>query len=231
MCWQTPARRAEERAFARALATETLRWQGALDAVLARFLQNPLPESAVHARVLLRMGAAQLLVMGAPAHAAVGETVETANGMREARGFAKLMNAVLRRVAREGEAILHGLPEGVHLPGWLFTRWRAAYGADTAAAMAMATLNQAPLDLSVKADPEGWAEKLGGLVTPTGSVRLKEYERVETLPGFEQGAWWVQDAVAALPAKLVNMAARAPTAPRWAANMQLPPPAHTSPQR
>ncbi|HRO04955.1 MAG TPA: transcription antitermination factor NusB, partial [Terricaulis sp.] len=115
-----------DRAFARALATETLRWQGVLDAVLARFLQNPLPDSAQHARALLRMGAAQMLAMGTPAHAAVGETVETANQMREARGFAKLMNAVLRRVSERGHAILSDLSEGTHLPAWLFTRWRAA---------------------------------------------------------------------------------------------------------
>jgi len=204
---QTPAFDAlegRERAFARALATETLRWQGVLDAVLARFLQTPLPDSAAHARALLRMGAAQMLAMGTPAHAAVGETVETANHMREARGFAKLMNAVLRKVSREGEAILQALPEGAHLPAWLFTRWRAAYGADAAAAMAMATLNEAPLDLSVKGEAAAWAQTLGGAVTPTGSVRLQDYERVEALPGFEDGAWWVQDAAAALTALLLG---------------------------
>lgn len=193
-----------DRAFARALATETLRWHGALDAVLGRFMQKPLPDNAAHARALLRLGAAQVLVLRTPAHAAVGETVETANTMREARGFAKLMNAVLRRVSREGDGVLAELPEGAHLPAWLVTRWRAAYGAEKAAAMAMATLAPAPLDLSVKGDAEGWAEKLGGRVTPTGSVRLQEYERVETLAGFEDGAWWVQDAAAALPAKLLG---------------------------
>lgn len=193
-----------DRAFARAMATETLRWQGALDAVLAHFLQKPLPDTAAHGRALLRLGAVQILAMGTPAHAAVGETVETANAMREARGFAKLMNAVLRRVAERGHDILTELPEGAHLPAWLFTRWRAAYGAEKAAAMAMATIRPAPLDLSVKADAEAWAERLGGRLTPTGSVRLDQYERVETLPGFDEGAWWVQDAAAALPAKLLG---------------------------
>lgn len=193
-----------DRAFARALATETLRWQGALDAVLSHFLQKPLPDSAAHGRALLRLGAVQILVMETPPHAAVGETVETANSMPEARGFAKLMNAVLRRVAERGGAILSDLPEGTHLPAWLFTRWRATYGAETAARMAMATLKEAPLDLSVKDDAAGWAEKLGGVVTPTGGVRLLEHERVETLEGFEDGAWWVQDAAAALPAKLLG---------------------------
>jgi len=203
---QTPpydALEGRDRAFARALAAETLRWQGALDAVLSHFLQKPLPDSAAHARALLRLGAVQILVMGTPAHAAVGETVQTANATPEARGFAKLMNAVLRRVSERGGAILADLPEGAHLPAWLFTRWRAAYG-ERAGAIAMATLNPAPLDLSVKSDAAGWAEKLGGIVTPTGSVRLHAHERVETLPGFDEGAWWVQDAAAALPAKLLG---------------------------
>ncbi len=161
--------------------------------------------------------------METPPHAAVGETVETANAMQEARGFAKLMNAVLRRVAERGAAILSDLPEGTHLPAWLFTRWRATYGAETAARMAMATLKPAPLDLSVKDDAAGWAEKLGGVATPTGSVRLLgppasrrpasalaggdaggPRAAVETLDGFHDGAWWVQDAAAALPAKLLD---------------------------
>ncbi len=204
---QTPSYDAltgRDRAFARALATEALRWQGALDAVLAHFLQKPLPDTATHGRALLRLGAVQILVMGTPAHAAVGETVETANAMREARGFAKLMNAVLRRVAEHGQSILADLPHGAHLPAWLLTRWRAAYGADTAAAMAMATINPAPLDLSVKTSAREWAERLRGSLTPTGSVRLEEYERVEALEGFEDGAWWVQDSAAALPAKLLG---------------------------
>jgi 16S rRNA (cytosine967-C5)-methyltransferase len=229
---QTPtyaALEGRDRAFARALAAETLRWQGALDAVLARFLQKPLPDSAAHARALLRLGAVQILVMQTPPHAAVGETVETANAMSEARGFAKLMNAVLRRVAERGQAILADLPDGAHLPAWLFTRWRAAYGAETAAAMAMATLHEAPLDLSVKEDAAGWAKRLGGVVTPTGSVRLLgppaptfpsgaaitekgvagegaggPRRAIDALPGFADGAWWVQDAAAALPAKLLG---------------------------
>lgn len=204
---QTPAFAALEgrdRAFARALATETLRWQGALDAVLSHFLQKPLPDSAALGRALLRLGAVQILVMETPPHAAVGETVETANAMPQARGFAKLMNAVLRRVAERGGEILSNLPEGAHLPAWIFTRWRATYGAETAARMAMATLKAAPLDLSVKDDAAGWAQRLGGVATPTGGVRLLQHDRVDTLEGFEDGAWWVQDAAAALPAKLLG---------------------------
>lgn len=192
-----------DRAFARALATATLRRLGAIDAVLARFLQRPLPETAAHARNLLRLGAAQLLVLQTPPHAAVGETVETANAMREARGFAKLMNAVLRRVSREGPSILEQLPPGADLPAWLYTRWRAAYG-DDAPRIAQALRDEPPLDLSVKSDPVGWAQRLVAARTPTGSIRLTSHAAVDTLPGFTDGDWWVQDAAAALPALIIG---------------------------
>jgi 16S rRNA (cytosine967-C5)-methyltransferase len=203
---ETPSFKALEgrdRAFARALVTAGLRRLGGISAVLSQFLDRPLPDSAEHARALLHLGAAQLLVLGTPAHAAVGETVETANQMREARGFAKLMNAVLRKVARDGRAMLDALPPGADLPPWLYTRWRASYG-DAAPAIARALLEEPPLDLSVKEDAAGWAATLGGALTPTGSVRLAEHAPIETLPGFADGAWWVQDAAAALPATLLG---------------------------
>jgi 16S rRNA (cytosine967-C5)-methyltransferase len=238
-----------DRAFARALVTAGLRRLGGINTVLSQFLDRPLPETAPHARALLHIGAAQLLVLGTPPHAAVGETVETANGMREARGFAKLMNAVLRKVARDGQPILDALPPGADLPQWLYTRWRATYG-QAGPRIAQALVNEPPLDLTVKSDAVGWAEKLGGIVTPTGSVRVLPFSlaekgsgdegqrharAVEQIPagpviqadaaaerpsppapspqgrggiseleGFDEGAWWVQDAAAALPAKLLG---------------------------
>lgn len=203
---KTPSFKALEgrdRAFARALATTTLRRLGGIDAVLAQFLERPLPDTATHARAMLRIGAAQLLVLGTPAHAAVGETVEAANGIREARGFAKLINAVLRRVSRDGATVFVAQPAGADLPNWLFTRWRATYGRATAEAIARALQNEAPLDLSVKRDATDWAARLGGVLTPTSSVRLA-HGIVDQLPGFSDGAWWVQDAAAALPAHLLG---------------------------
>ncbi len=226
-----------DRAFARALATAGLRRLGGVNAVLSRFLDRPLPETAPHARALLHIGATQLLVLGTPAHAAVGETVEAANSLHETRGFAKLMNAVLRKVATNGPHILQQLPPGADLPPWLYTRWRATYG-DAAPAIAQALLQEPPLDISAKSDPEDWAHRLFGVVTPTGSVRLLPFslaekgpgdegrsdtqaaERlnaphpltpspqgrggIDQLPGFKEGAWWVQDAAAALPARLLG---------------------------
>lgn len=203
---QTPsfdALEGRDRAFARALVTAGLRRLGSVNAVLSRFLERPLPDDAHHGRALLHIGATQLLVLGTPAHAAVGETVEAANALREARGFAKLMNAVLRRVSRDGAEIFASLPPGADLPPWLYTRWRAAYG-ESAPRIAQALLQEPALDVSVKDDAAGWAERLFGTLTPTGSVRLASPAPIDTLPGFDEGAWWVQDAAAALPARLLG---------------------------
>ena len=193
-----------DRAFARAIATTTLRRLGGIDAVLARFLERPLPETAAHGRAMLRIGAAQLLILETPPHAAVGETVEAANMLSKSAGFAKLINAVLRRVSRDGAALLAAQGAGADLPAWLFTRWRAAYGEANAAAIARALQYEAPLDVSVKSDAADWAMKLGGTLTPAGSVRLAESSGVDQLAGFTEGAWWVQDAAAALPARLLG---------------------------
>ncbi|MEJ0059262.1 MAG: transcription antitermination factor NusB [Terricaulis sp.] len=192
-----------DRGFARAIAAATLRRLGGIDAVLARFLERPLPQSAAHARALLRTGAAQLLVLNTPAHAAVGETVAAASSLAQARPFARLINAVLRKVASQGAEILAAQAPGADLPQWLFTRWRAAYGSESANEIANALQVEPPLDFTVKTDAQSWAERLHGDVTPTGSVRLVA-SGVDALPGFENGAWWVQDAAAALPARLLG---------------------------
>ncbi|MDX2236490.1 MAG: transcription antitermination factor NusB [Hyphomonadaceae bacterium] len=194
-----------DRAFARAIVSASLRRLGAIDAVLSRFLQKPLPETAHLARALARTAAAQLLVLGAPAHAVVSETVTLANADRKAAGFARLLNAVLRKVAAEGPGIAAALPPGADLPSWLFTRWRAAYGHAAAAAIARGLMAEPPLDVSVKADADLWAERLGAEVLPTGALRLPaDAPPVPRLPGYAEGAWWVQDAAAALPALLLG---------------------------
>ncbi|MES1200935.1 MAG: transcription antitermination factor NusB [Pseudomonadota bacterium] len=193
-----------DRAFARAMANAALRRLGGIDAVLAQFLERPLHESASYPRALLRIGAAQLLVLGSAPHAAVGETVNAAHMRRDGAPFARLINAVLRRVSRDGPALLAAQPPGTDLPAWLFTRWRASYGADIADRIALALQAEPPLDLSVKSDPIDWAQRLGGVTTPTGSVRLEVHGGIEELAGFREGAWWVQDAAAALPARLLG---------------------------
>ena len=119
--------------------------------------------------------------------------------------FAALVNGVLRNVARERQDILdHSDALDDDTPAWLAARWRANYGAATAQAIALANRDEPTLDLSVKSDAEGWARRLGGIVLPTGSVRLESHVPIPELEGYAEGEWWVQDAGAALPARLLK---------------------------
>ena len=149
--------------------------------------------------------AAQLLFLDTPAHAAISQAVDVARIDHSTRRFDKLVNAVLRKIAVDGKAAL-ALGGGVRLdlPAWLWQRWTKTYGEATAQAMAAASLSEAPLDLSVKGDPAVWAAALTGVVLPTGTVRVREAGRIEDLPGYAEGAWWVQDAAAALPMRLLG---------------------------
>jgi 16S rRNA (cytosine967-C5)-methyltransferase len=110
---------------------------------------------------------------------------------------------VLRRMARDGRAALANLDmAALDTPDWLRARWTAAYGRATAHAIAAMHGEEPPLDLTVKQDPDGWAARLRGRVVATGTVRMVAHGPVALLPGYAEGAWWVQDAAAALPVRL-----------------------------
>ena len=194
-----------DRALVRVLIATVLRRLGTLHHLLGLFLDRGLPAQAPLVETALLLGAAQILFLKVPDHAAVDLSVRIAQADRRTAGFAGLINAVLRRVAREGVARLAALDTStLDTPEWLMTRWTAAYGAATARAIAAANRNEPALDLTVKSDPEYWANKLGGRVLTTGSVRVIAAGAVSAVPGFAEGAWWVQDAGAALPARLLG---------------------------
>ena len=194
-----------DRALVRVLVATVLRRLGTLRHLLGLFLDRGLPAQAPQVETALLIGAAQIFFLNVPDHAAVDLSVRLAQDDRRAAGFAGLVNAVLRRLAREGAARLAALDtSALDTPDWLMMRWTTAYGAATARAIAAANRSEAALDLTVKSDPEYWAEKLGGRVLPTGSVRVIATGAVSGLPGFAEGAWWVQDAGASLPARLLG---------------------------
>jgi 16S rRNA (cytosine967-C5)-methyltransferase len=189
-----PAADARDRAAAHRLAAAVLRRAGTLDAVLEPYLAKAPPAPVRH---VLRLGAAGLLLLDTPPHAAVA----TAVALARARGlapFCPLVNAVLRRVAGVGPAALEPL-DGPRLdtPSWLWASW----GAD-ARAIATAHQQEAPLDISLY---PGTPPPPGAAMLPGGSARLPAGTRVAALPGFDDGALWVQDAAAALPARLLDV--------------------------
>ena len=192
-----------DRALVRKLVATVLRRVGTLRHLVARFLDSGFPKDAPRVETALLIGAAQILFLDVPDHAAVDLSVRLVQADRRAAKYPGLINAVLRRVAREGRDVIAALDTvSLDTPQWLFARWQRNYGADTARAIALAHSHEPPLDLTVKADAESWAQRLRGRVLPTGSVRTAERGQVSLLPGYHEGAWWVQDAAAALPTRL-----------------------------
>jgi 16S rRNA (cytosine967-C5)-methyltransferase len=194
-----------DRALARAIIAGSLRRKGQLDHALFTFLERRLPDKSGTLYPILLSGAAQLIFLKTPPHAAIDLAVTLAQYDPKAKRYDKLVNAVLRRVANEGEAIAGSLNAArVNTPDWLWSRWASYWGEARAHAIAEANLTEPPLDLTVKSDPALWAERLSGRVLPNDSVRLLPKGRIESLPGYDDGAWWVQDVAASLPAKLLG---------------------------
>jgi len=193
-----------DRAFSRNLATTTLRRLGQIDAIIDHTLERPLTGKSKPVGHVLRLGVTQLLFLDTSAHAAVDTSVEMASRL----GFTahkKLVNAVLRRLTREGGDIVGGQDaERLNTPDWLWSSWCTAYGEDTCRRIAAAHLQEAPLDISVKSDPEAWAAKLDATVLPWRTLRRKSGGAVSSLPGFAEGAWWVQDGAARLVLTLLG---------------------------
>src|SRR5262245_6068355 len=189
------------------VAATVLRRQGELEHVLNAFIERPLPPDKGQLWPILLCAAAQLLCLAMPAHAVVDLSVELVRRDRGAHRFAKLSNAVLRRVSERGAALIAAQDAvRLNIPAWLWQRWNKAYGAAPARRIAQASLGEARLDISLKPaeDRQGWADRLGGIVLPTGSIRLKSHGRIEDLAGYGEGAWWVQDAAAALVGRLAG---------------------------
>jgi len=192
-----------DRALMRRLVATILRRLGTLGHVLSRLLDRGVPTDAPRAQSALLIGAAQILWMDVPDHAAVDLSVRLVQSDRRAAKYAGLVNAVLRRCAREGAGLVEDVKSQVlDIPPWLLARWIAHYGEDTAKATALAIGHEPSLDITAKSDAAQWASRLHGELLPTGTVRTLLQGSVTVLPGFAEGQWWVQDAAAALPARL-----------------------------
>ncbi len=190
-----------DRAFARLIVSTCLRNLGEIDQAIDSFLNKPIAEKSLYVRHALRIAATQLMYLETPPHAAVDTGVFLVKGSRFA-GFAGLVNAVLRRIAtyerppREEAAV-------TNIPSWLFQTWEKEYGTETARKIALAHTVEPPLDITAKSETGQIAADLGGYVLPTGSIRIKSVGDVTSLPRYDEGIWWVQDAAAALPARLI----------------------------
>jgi 16S rRNA (cytosine967-C5)-methyltransferase len=201
---------ARDRAFAWLLVATVLRRLGQLDALIALCLADKLPSRAAPVGDVLRLGLAQLLFLGTPPHAALSTSVV----LVEALGFPAhkgLVNAVLRRLARDGAGLAAAQDAAkLNTPPWLWNGWCDAYGEAVARKIALVHLKEPPLDLTVRGDLEKWRHALDAFVLPTGTLRRESGGAVASLPGYDEGAWWVQDAAAALPVRLLGDVAGRP---------------------
>ena len=198
-----------DRALLRAILMTALRHRGEIDAVIAHLSERPLPPGAAPVRVILHVALAQILYLDVPVHSAADLAVEAANRDPRCRKYSGFVNALCRRADRERETLVSVVaPQGRHLPAWFAGMLVAAYGPERADAILDAHRRQAPIDITAR---EGSAENLARLardldavILPTGSLRLTGSGEIAALPGFETGDWWVQDAAAALPARLMG---------------------------
>jgi 16S rRNA (cytosine967-C5)-methyltransferase len=194
-----------DRALTRNIVATALRRLGTLRHMLSGLLERGTPPDAPRVESALLVGAAQILFLDVPNHAAVDLSVRLAQQDRRAGHYSGLVNAVLRKAASDGAGRIADLDAAtLDVPAWLLARWTRNYGTETARAIAAAISHEPALDLSVPKDTEDWATRLRGRVTPTGTVRMVPHGPVSLLPGFSEGAWWVQDAAAALPARLLG---------------------------
>lgn len=196
-----------DRGFARAIATTTLRHLGEIDLIIKRLLDKKLPPRAGITQTILRAALAEIFFLDVKPHAAVDCAVETASRDDDAMHFKALVNAILRRALREKETVRQGIDgERAALPQWLWRSWIGIYGEIKTREIIRAQMLEPPLDLSLKDESmaDVWAEKLNAKLLPTGSLRLNASGRIEAMDGFDEGEWWVQDAAAALPTKLLG---------------------------
>lgn len=193
-----------DRALVRAILITALRHRRTIQALLEKRLDRPLPANATTLTHILHVAAAQILFLDLPNHAAVDLAVEHAKHDPRTRRFANLVNAILRALIRiKDRALPAALSQTVDAPDWFVERMNETYGVETTNAILASHRIEAPIDFTVKADAVAFADALGGTLTPTGSVRVSKPDGViSTLPGYENGEWWIQDAAAALPARL-----------------------------
>lgn len=195
-----------DRALVRAILSSALRHRVTIERLLGGLLDRKLPKQAASLSHLLHVGAAQILFLDVPGHSAVDLAVETAKADPRNARFAGLVNALLRGLIRtKDQTLAKTLAATQDCPDWFVERLNAAYGIERARSILAMHRVPAPLDVTVKSEPQLWAERLGGIVLPNGSVRLEKFDgKVSDLPGFAEGQWWVQDVAASLPVRLMG---------------------------
>ena len=190
-----------DRAFVRLIVATTFRRMGQINSVLKPFLRQT-PPKLIYAA--LQTATAQIIYLGTPPHAAVGETVAMLKSRNSSKGFANLTNAVLRKVVDSGKKLAAQEPPKINIPPWLLGEWESDYGRQACRKFSTQLTQEPPLDVTVKSTEGMWAHKLGGKAIARNSVRLKKIGDITELEGFSEGEWWAQDIAASIPVRLLE---------------------------
>ena len=193
-----------DRAFVRKIVSTVLRRLGQIDSLIFCCLKKPISGSNRIVLTILRVGVVQLIFLKTADHAAISTSVDLAVYFKKPT-FKNLINAVLRRLQRESESILTRQDiEKINTPNWLWNSWVDAYGEDLTRKIALAHLNEPPLDISHKTCQIESEPLLGGFLLPWGTERCRVSGDIKSLPGFAKGLWWVQDAAARFAVSLIG---------------------------
>lgn len=195
----------KDRAMVRAILTTALRNRGAILAVMKSVMDRPEPKRARDLTHILHVAAAQVLFMELPDSAAVNLGVAAIAANRNTQRFRGFANAILRRIGREKETLLKGvIAQAPVMSEWLRKQVRQDFGKQNLLQIEEMILLEPYLDVSVQTSrsTQGWMRKLDAVELATGSLRLTNDTPVHKLEGYQQGAWWVQNAAASIPARL-----------------------------
>ncbi len=198
---------AKDRAMVRAIVMTALRYRGAINAVMKKMMDRPEPKRARDLSHNLHIAAAQILFMELPDSAAVNLSVAIIASNRLTQRFKGFANAVLRRIGREKEELIaKTIPQAAVLPQWLRKQIRTDFGKQNLENIEKMILLEPYLDISLLdlSQIDQWQKRLAATRLKTGSLRLTSQDPVQKLDGFGEGAWWVQNAAAAIPARLLG---------------------------
>ena len=192
----------QELAFARNLTLTTIRRWGQIDNLIERCLFRPGGKKFEKTQAIIRIGVCQLLFLRTKDHAAISTTLELAQHLGF-QAYKKVINAVLRRLQREGLTLVKGQDaEKLNTPSWLWNSWKKNYGVEKTRAIARVHMTEPPLDLSYKSEPREGLVRLDGVLLPWGTTRCRVSGKINKLSGFKEGLWWVQDSASRLAVQL-----------------------------
>ncbi len=195
-----------DKSLVRAIVTSALRHRGEIEFALSKLLDRALPKNARHLIHTLHVACAQILFLDVPDSAAVDLAITALKEDSRSKRFASLGNAILRRLAREKETIFsQQQPQDLavlNMAPWLRKRVKKSFGRDRLPLIAQQHMLEPLIDLTVKSDPKGWADKFSGVHLFANTIRVHKSGKIDQWPGYTEGEWWVQDAASHLPVHL-----------------------------